>query len=173
MKCDRCKKAEATVHLTQMLHGEMKQLNLCQACAKESGIDLSVPMSINDILLGLGVKPDSSAPASADFDLSCGRCAMTRTEFKKNGRLGCPECYKAFMGELGALTKAIHHSSQHVGKIPVCQGQHARLTARLAALQKDIETAIAKEEYEVAARLRDQIRTLKAEAEQLEGGEEK
>jgi protein arginine kinase activator len=98
---------------------------------------------------------------------------MTRTEFKKNGRLGCPDCYKAFMGELGALTKAMHHSSQHTGKIPACQGQHARLIARLAALQKDIETAISKEEYEVAAQLRDEIQNLRQEANRLkEAGRE-
>ena len=65
------------------------------------------------------------------------------------------------MGELSAITQAMHHSRQHVGKIPARQGNEARIAARVAALQKDIETAIAKEEYEVAARLRDEIRVLK------------
>ena len=164
MKCERCQKAEATVHLTQMLKGQIKKLNLCLPCAKEVGIDLNSPISVSDVLMGLGVQPSEDSLESTDFDLSCNRCHMTRTKFKKHGRLGCPECYNTFMGELGALTKAMHHSGQHVGKIPVCQGRHARLTARIAALQKEIEIAVSKEEYEKAAKLRDEIHALKEEA---------
>lgn len=163
MKCECCKEAEATIHLTQVIDGEVKKLNLCQACAQKNGIDLNSPISITDVLLGLGNQGGDSQPQTdlSEFDLSCGRCQMTRAEFKKRARLGCPECYNAFMGELSAITQAMHHSRQHVGKIPARQGNEARIAARVAALQKDIETAIAKEEYEVAARLRDEIRTLK------------
>lgn len=163
MKCECCSKTEATIHLTQVIDGEVKKLNLCQVCAQNNGIDLNSPISITDVLLGLG-NPVSGEPIKTDlseFDLSCSRCQMTRAEFKKRARLGCPECYKAFMGELNAITQAMHHSRQHVGKIPARQGNEARITAQIAALQKDIETAIAKEEYEVAANLRDKIKSLK------------
>ncbi|QBG46804.1 excinuclease ABC subunit B [Verrucomicrobia bacterium S94] len=163
MKCECCNEKEATIHLTQVIDGEVKKLNLCQACAQKNGIDLNSPISITDVLLGLGNQPSGSTPPTDDsvFDLSCSRCQMTRAEFKKRARLGCPECYNAFMGELNAITQAMHHSRQHVGKIPARQGNEARVTAQIAALQKDIETAIAKEEYEVAATLRDKIRQLK------------
>ncbi|VGO12851.1 Protein-arginine kinase activator protein [Pontiella desulfatans] len=160
MKCECCHEAEATIHLTQVIDGEVKKLNLCQVCAQKNGIDLNSPISITDVLLGLG-QPGQPKTDLSEFDLSCGRCQMTRAEFKKRARLGCPECYNAFMGELSALTQAMHHSRQHVGKIPARQGNEARITAQVAALQKDIETAIAKEEYEVAANLRDKIRALK------------
>lgn len=163
MKCESCKKVEATIHLTQVIDGVAKKLNLCQVCAQKNGIDLNSPISITDVLLGLGAQlpiAEGSTPVS-EFDLSCSRCQMTRTEFKKRARLGCPECYNAFMGELGALMQAMHHSRQHVGKIPARQGVEARVAAQVAVLQKDIEVAIAKEEYETAANLRDQIRELK------------
>ena len=75
------------------------------------------------------------------------------------------------MGELSALTKAMHHSSQHVGKIPARQGHEARITAHIAALKKDIEVAVAKEQYEVAANLRDKINALKGTAQSLENGD--
>ena len=163
MKCECCHETEATIHLTQVIDGEVKKLNLCQTCAQKNGIDLNSPISITDVLLGLGNQQGGgeSTPGPSEFDLSCSRCQMTRAEFKKRARLGCPECYKAFMGELSAITQAMHHSRQHVGKIPARQGSEARITAQVAALQKDIETAIAKEEYEVAAQLRDRIRNLK------------
>ena len=67
--------------------------------------------------------------------------------------------------------QAMHHSRQHVGKIPARQGVEARITAQIASLQKDIETAIAKEEYEVAANLRDKIRALKESNQVSNNGE--
>jgi len=170
MKCECCQKKDATIHLTQVIDGNVKKLNLCQDCAQDSGIDLNSPISITDVLLGLGVQPESTGPTAAEFDLSCSRCQMTRTEFKKRARLGCPECYNAFMGELSALTKAMHHSGQHVGKIPARQGNEARLVAQVAVLKKDIETAIAKEQYEVAANLRDKINALKSSIQSIENG---
>lgn len=171
MKCECCHNEEATIHLTQVIDGNVKKLNLCQECAQNSGIDLNSPISITDILLGLGSQLPMGSPNPAEFDLSCSRCQMTRTEFKKGARLGCPECYNAFMGELNALTKAMHHSGQHVGKIPARQGNEARITAQIAALQTDIETAIAKEQYEVAANLRDKIKAMKASALASDNGE--
>ena len=161
MKCECCQEAEATIHLTQVIDGTAKKLNLCQTCAQKNGIDLNSPISITDVLLGLGAQQQTGTPLSPEFDLSCKRCQMTRSEFKKRAQLGCPDCYNAFMGELSALTKAMHHSNQHVGKIPARQGNEARITAQIAASQKDIEVAIVKEQYEVAANLRDKIRALK------------
>lgn len=171
MNCECCHKKDATIHLTQVIDGEVKKLNLCQDCALENGIDLNSPISITDVLLGLGTQPPSIGPASTQFDLSCSRCQMTRAEFKKCANLGCPDCYNAFMGELSALTKAMHHSGQHVGKIPARQGNTARIAAQIAALKKDIETAIVKEQYEVAANLRDKIKALKGSIQSLENGE--
>lgn len=172
MKCECCHETEATIHLTQVIDGEVKKLNLCQTCAQKNGIDLNSPISITDVLLGLGAQPSvgKEQPSMTDFDLCCNRCQMTRSEFKKRARLGCPECYNAFMGELSALTQAMHHSRQHVGKIPARQGNDARIAAQIAALQKDIETAIAKEEYEHAASLRDKIRLLKEGAQNPKAG---
>ncbi|MCF7847501.1 MAG: UvrB/UvrC motif-containing protein [Kiritimatiellales bacterium] len=169
MKCECCHKHEATVHLTQVIDGEMKKLNLCQSCAQKSGIDLKSPISITDVLLGLGSK-NQAMELSPEYDLSCARCHMTRAEFKKTGRLGCPDCYRTFMGELSVLTKAMHHGGQHVGKIPARQGNRARIAAQVAALQKDLETAIAKEQYEVAANLRDKIKALKGSMNAQEKG---
>lgn len=171
MKCECCKKKDATIHLTQVIDGNVKKLNLCQECAQDSGIDLNSPISITDVLLGLGAQSVQAPPIGTEFDLSCRRCQMTRAEFKRRARLGCPECYNAFMGELNALTKAMHHSAQHVGKIPARQGNTARITGQIAALQKEIEEAIAKEKYEVAANLRDKITALRESVHLTEQGE--
>ena len=54
MLCDICKKNVATVHLTQMVEGKTKKVDLCEACSKEKGVDDPTGFSLADLLLGLG-----------------------------------------------------------------------------------------------------------------------
>lgn len=162
MKCEFCKKLNATIHLTQVVNGEMKKLNLCQACAKKNGVDLNSPISITDVLMGIG-KQDKRGRLSNnlnEYDLTCKRCHMSRLEFSKKARLGCPDCYKTFSGELKSITQAMHHSNQHVGKIPSKLGDNIQTSLKITSLKDMIKTAIAKEDYEKAAKLRDKIRDL-------------
>ena len=60
MQCELCKEREATVHLTQVMDGAIKKLHLCEDCAAKSGVDVNGPLSISDILLGLGVAKEAS-----------------------------------------------------------------------------------------------------------------
>lgn len=156
MLCESCKKADATIHLTQVADGAVKKLHLCEACAAKSGFDLHGPMSITDILLGAG----ASAPeeSRAVRERSCPRCHMRRADFKKTSRMGCPVCYETFAEELPALLKAIHRSDQHAGKIPARESKRVHWSAELAALERRLKEAVAGEAFEEAARLRDQIR---------------
>jgi protein arginine kinase activator len=165
MKCDLCDK-EAVVHLTQVVNGEMKEVHLCEAHAVEQGIDLNSPISITDILMGLNNPQKNIA---SELSLACPRCGMAREEFRKTGRLGCPDCYKTFMAELTMAIKAMHQSGQHLGKIPTREGVQTRMKTKVARLQKELEAAIAREEFEKAAQLRDQIKNCRAEGSQNEG----
>lgn len=166
MKCDLCEK-EAVVHLTQVVNGEMKEVHLCEEHAKEQGIDINSPISITDILMGLS----DAKQQGLEHQLSptCPRCGMTREEFRKTGRLGCSDCYNAFMAELAVAIKAMHHSTQHVGKIPEREGVQTRIKSQIARLQKELENAVVREDYEKAASIRDQIGEARRQAEE-EGG---
>lgn len=154
MLCELCKEREATVHLTQVIDSAVKKLHLCEACAGKNGVDLQGPLSISDILLGLGVQKE---PAGAGSERSCPRCHMRRTDFKKTGRFGCAECYTAFAEELPPLLKAMHRADRHTGKIPQRESARVQASAELAALQQQMEKAISGEKFEEAARLRDSI----------------
>ena len=163
--CEICKEREATVHLTQVVEGQVKKLHLCETCAAKSGFDINGPLSITDILLGMGLqKPDESEPVAvpagpieSGLERSCPRCHMRRTDFKKGGRFGCAECYAAFADELPPLLKAMHRSERHVGKVPAGQGKRIRASAELDELKAQLKKAIDTEAYEEAARLRDRI----------------
>ncbi len=171
-KCEFCDVGEATIHLTQVVDGTIKKLNLCQECAQRNGIDLHSPVSITDLLLGIGKQQAkrNARDQGDEFDLCCSRCQLSRAEFKKRARMGCPECYQSFHSEVSAITQAMHHSRQHVGKIPKRQGQEVRMSSRIASLKKGIEVAIEKEDYEQAARLRDEIRNIHKKIDQVQKG---
>lgn len=168
MICESCHEKEATVHLTQVAEGAVKKVHLCEECAAKSGFDIHGPLSIQDILLGMG---QTSGEVSAGPERSCPKCHFRRADFKKTGRLGCPDCYETFGAELLPLIKAMHRSDQHMGKVPSREGNAVRLSSEIAGIQKALDQAIASENYEEAARLRDQIqsaRTRAAEAKQKE-----
>lgn len=159
MLCESCNEREATVHLTQVADGSVKKIHLCEDCAAKSGFDVKGPMSITDILLGMGGAVDA---AGGGDEKTCPRCHMRRADFKKTGRLGCPDCYETFAAELLPLIKAMHRSDQHVGKIPAGEDAQVRITAEVADLQKKLDQAVADENYEEAARLRDEIQRRRA-----------
>jgi protein arginine kinase activator len=160
MLCEHCNERESTVHLTQVVDGSVKKLHLCEDCAKEAGFDLQGPVSITDILLGMG----GEEPVSAVAERSCPVCHLRRADFKKMGRLGCPACYDAFADEMVQLLKAVHRSEHHVGKVPSGASERVRTDTEIAALQKALDEAVAKENYEEAARLRDRIQVCREKA---------
>ncbi len=154
-----CKQKEARVHLTQMDQGKVKKVDLCEQCAKEKGVDDPTGFSLADLLMGLGAAQELAQPGGAG--VTCSTCGLTQADFKKTGRLGCPDCYTAFVDGLAGLLKSMHRGVRHVGKKPGAPRAASTPDDRLADLQQQLARAIAVENYEEAARLRDQINTFK------------
>jgi protein arginine kinase activator len=162
MLCMICKQKEAKIHLTDVKQGEVKKWDLCEECAKAKGID-DKSFALADLLMGLGASQELAAPAAGEGpgEGSCPACGFTQADFKKSGRLGCPECYRTFSEGLAGLLKNMHKNTRHVGKAPRAQSQGRENQARLKLLQRKLEEAVAMENYEEAAHLRDQIKGLK------------
>jgi len=155
MMCEMCGKKQASTFLTLMVNDKVKKMHLCAACASESGLDGTHPISITDVLLGLGGTKETSAEPSHK---TCPRCHMRIADFKKTSRLGCQACYEAFAVELDPLLDAMHKGKQHVGKMPARLPEPSPALARLATLKESLDAAVQAENYEEAARLRDQMR---------------
>ena len=153
--CDDCGLFSATVLLTQVADGnETRSFNLCKACAKKRGIHITIGETM----------PDDEFPAPvqqpAVQERECLSCRMKLSDFRSNGRLGCPACYGAFAEEIETLFRQIHGSSEHKGKkyrsnSPNDPGEG------LSRLRFDLESAVKNEEFERAALLRDAIHGLK------------
>ncbi len=172
MVCEQCGKKPATVHLTQVIDGEVKKLHLCESCAASTGFDLPGNLSVTDILLGIDGDSALTTKPVASLQRSCPTCHMRRSDFKKAGQFGCPDCYETFREELNPLLRAMHHGDRHVGKIPTRQGVAVRTNAELAELEGRLKEAIASERFEEAARIRDTIRACRARLGKAESGEE-
>src|SRR6478752_1018633 len=153
MLCSICKQKEASVHLTEISGEKMQKVDLCQECAKTKGVNDPTGFSLADLLLGLGASQEIEQ-ASGGVEIKCARCGFTQADFKKAGRLGCPECYKTFSEALEGLLKTMHKGTRHVGKVPEVQRQTRDLSDRLKMLEKKLSKAISDEDFEEAAILR-------------------
>lgn len=154
MLCDACGEKAASIHLTQVVNEEVKKIHLCEECAADSGLDVNSPLSLTDVLLGLGGQKESDPQMP---DKTCPVCQMRFSDFKKTSRLGCQNCYDTFARELAPLLDGMHKGNQHVGKVPAKNSGKARMPPGLLALKSALQAAIASENYEEAAQVRDRI----------------
>ena len=161
MLCTICKEKPATVHLTQIVGDKMQKLDLCEDCAKTKGINdpTSFGLADLDLVLGLGASQQLEQ-AAGGVELKCPRCGFTQADFKKSGRLGCPECYVTFAEGLAGLLKTMHKGTRHTGKAPEALRATRENAGLLKTLQNKLAKAIKDENYEQAAQLRDEIKQL-------------
>jgi protein arginine kinase activator len=155
-----CKQNEATVHLTEMAEGKIKKVDLCEECYQAKGMDNPTSFGCADLVMGLGAAQEL-APALPSTELKCPACGYAQGDFKKSGRFGCAECYETFAEGLEGLLKNMHKGVRHLGKVPRSAQQSEHLQETLRGLQKALAEAVANEQYERAAELRDQLRALK------------
>jgi protein arginine kinase activator len=159
MQCCVCKAKPATVHLTQIVGDKMQKLDLCEDCAKAKGVNDPTSFAMADLMLGLGASQELD-PSAGAAEIKCPRCGFSQADFKKSGRLGCPECYQTFAEGLAGLLKTMHKGTRHVGKAPEALRQSRDNVDRLKTLQKKLAKAIETEDFETAAQLRDEIKTM-------------
>jgi len=158
MLCQRCKKNTATVHLTDIVKNEKRERHLCEKCASEEGITVKQQVPINELLANF-VMEQSGARELAK--LTCPECGMSFLEFRNSGLLGCPNDYDAFAKALVPLLERAHEgASQHKGKSPAGGGPDREKQRQVAALQRQLAEAVEKEDYELAAKLRDRMKAV-------------
>ncbi|MFM1768899.1 MAG: Modulator of heat shock repressor CtsR, McsA [Verrucomicrobiota bacterium] len=158
MLCCVCKEKEAKVHLTQIVGEKMQKVDLCEGCAAQKGVNDPTGFSLADLLLGLGASQEMEQAAGGP-EAKCPNCGFTQADFKKAGRLGCSECYTTFNEGLESLLKTMHKGVRHVGKVPLAAQQTRELADKIKSLDKKLARAVADENFEQAATLRDELKT--------------
>jgi protein arginine kinase activator len=167
MLCSICKQKEATLFYSNIVEGKKQDVNLCDDCAKAKGIskdfglDEAIGFSLADQLLGLGASQEIGQ-TTGGVQIKCPRCGYSQEDFKKSGRLGCPDCYKVFAEGLESLLKTMHKGTKHIGKVPEALRHSRDLSDRLKTLQRRLAKAVEEEDFELAAKLRDEIKQTSA-----------
>lgn len=165
MECDQCHEREAVIHLTQIVNDQVSTLHLCERCAAEKGVESPGGVTktpLGTFLAAMGKEGGKAPVVLSDFD-RCGRCGATLQDFRETGRLGCPECYTRFEGPLRELLRRLHGSTHHVGERYVAPGAEPEDPARQEAeLREQLRLAVASENFELAAELRDRLRVFES-----------
>ncbi len=151
MKCDKCNKP-AVVHELVIVGGKQAQTHLCAEHAADAVPLIPAAASIVEAL-----RDRRSQGLAA---VACGGCGMTHAEFKKHRLAGCPRCYEALASMIEErVTQAQNGRTHHCGRIPARRDGAASRLALRADLQAQLDAAVAAERYEVAAQLRNQLRS--------------
>ena len=156
-KCDNCDKV-ATIHLTEIVDGAKLEKHLCEDCAVGEGITIKANVPISQLLESFIMQSSSEDEEQVD---PCDVCGMTFGEFRERGLLGCPHDYDAFEKALTPLlARAQEGATRHIGKVPHRASDGQKKQNAMLRLRTELKGAIAAEDYERAAVLRDQIKEL-------------
>lgn len=163
MICNKCNKNEATFFLEQNINGNITKIALCPECAQEYNDKNFKAYSTFNLLGGL-FQPAAFTKLRNDEIKKCTLCASTFADISKSGKVGCAECYKVFRDELTPTVKRLHGNVKHVGRNPGgCRKAETNSNSKtddITDLKNQLNEAIAREDYERAAILRDKIRGL-------------
>jgi len=164
MICQKCNERHATIHLKQVWGNENIEMHLCSVCAAEQSTDISFDNFFIGVMNSFfkDIGKFSEAPVSV-ASYKCDDCGLTYDDFRKTGRLGCSSCYLAFRKELSAIFNSVQGASEHKGKLPLRAGSDILHEKRIMALKSELAAAIEREEYESAAKIRDEIKILKGD----------
>jgi protein arginine kinase activator len=178
LTCQRCGQQDATVHLVELVDGVRTSQWLCSACAgraAESGGD-PTPFDFGENHPESNEEEDAYSLASflgqvferkEGDDLpdlpACTSCGYTLDQFRRTNSLGCPDCYQAFRTPLLSILSHLHRHVSHLGKVPGNARSGSSRTGALSRCRVALEKAIAAEDFENAARLRDEIHRLETD----------
>ncbi|MCS7250069.1 MAG: UvrB/UvrC motif-containing protein [candidate division WOR-3 bacterium] len=172
--CQLCQKNIAIMVITEMDEkGNKREIAICEECAKKRGVlESGKTLNIEEIL-----KIMLKAKEKEDKELKCPRCLLTFYEFKKYGKFGCPDCFKAFEEKLIPFIKKIQTTIRekeeevfHKGKKVTVGVKRSLLLSEIKRLKMELEKAIREEDYEQAAKIRDMLKEKEEELKKDEIG---
>ncbi|MFZ5646374.1 MAG: UvrB/UvrC motif-containing protein [Bacillota bacterium] len=167
MNCERCQERPAVVHLTEIINNKKRTLHLCEQCAREvqaESFGFIPQLNLHNLLASFFsnqiAAPFGSAVAQGE---KCPNCGLSEAQFAQRGLLGCGDCYRKFGASLDPVFRRIHGNARHTGKVPERTGGRVKITKDIERLKLRLREVISREEFEEAARIRDEIRKLEKE----------
>lgn len=181
MKCDICKKNEASIHIQEVINNNIKTLHICEECSKAYGFKngiLNIGYNLMDFFEKFDpfkINEDSKEPIKKDkikkiaiedeSIIKCLECGTSYDEFLEKGKFGCSFCYTAFKDQIKPVIRRIHGKITHKGKVPEKYKQTIKIMNHLKILNNRMKIAVKKENFEKAAQIRDEIQKVMKEME--------
>ncbi len=172
MLCDICNNRDATYHLKQTRQGKVSEYHLCEQCAYEQGLGQQVKGTSGSLagkkITGMGniFYPAGGIPEfgrAENQNIVCSECGQTYQDFRRTGLFGCSHCYQAFSERLEPVFRRVQGNVRHKGrKMKTNPDQLAEQAAhnKLRKLRAMLKERVEQEDYEEAAKIRDQIHEL-------------
>jgi protein arginine kinase activator len=162
MKCEICGLKDAVIHIRQIQKDLVHELHVCEDCAQEKGLtreeDSELPIA--NLLSGLLEGKDVTGGTEAKE--VCPTCGMKASEFRKQGKLGCKDCFVAFEKDVRAIVSQMAARPRHTGKLPRTLVVEHAAEVRGEEIREELRQAVEREDYEQAARLRDRLREMES-----------
>ena len=154
MICQNCNKNEANMHMKRIINGRAAEVHLCSDCARSLGYGEAFSgfgLGLGELFGELLGKTDGASSGAY-----CPACGKYFDEIVSDGKMGCAECYGVFYDKLLPSLRRIHGKSTYVGSKPSSLNG-VSLEDRVADLKNRLSDAIAEQNFELAAQLRDEI----------------
>ncbi len=161
MLCQNCGKHQATAWYKETVNGQTRELHLCPECAAKLGGAYASNLFSADPFFSPFFSDGlfSGAAQAISGGRRCPTCGMTESELRRTGRAGCGDCYQHFKDILLPYIKKLHGAAAHVGAAPA-PAADAPAANPLEGLKAKLSDCVKSENYEEAARLRDEMRRL-------------
>lgn len=158
--CEQCSNRVATVHVSHIASSGTTISHLCEECARENGIPVDTKPAPQAI-----AENQSVAETQMQNDSECSHCHLKFSNFKKSGLLGCVHCYTEFEQDISAMVSQIHDNASYAGKRYAAHCAGVSEADDIVRLKKELAAAVTREEFELAAILRDSIRRIASVAQ--------
>lgn len=162
MLCQKCHKSLATVRYAEVVSGKVSELQLCADCMNRMQDETASGFELAGLAAVRG-KQRSAAAANAEPKVPNRVCRVCGADLKdaiQSGRVGCGSCYDALGDSLEPLLRGFHVGLRHRGKEPRVSDGRKLKRSELHSLRALLRSTLRSENYEEAAKLRDQIREL-------------
>ncbi len=154
MLCQRCNQKEASIHITQIANGMLRELHLCGECAGRQFMP--------DMLTGKQLV-EQLMQNQRTMDIRCPECNTALSDFQRTGYVGCQHCYEVFHQQMEPMLLAVHGVTKHPKQYASAATEPANEqveSPEILQLRDELKLAIKEERYEQAAILRDKLRMM-------------
>ena len=163
MLCQKCQTNLASVRYAEVVDGQVNEQQLCPGCV--AALEKGAPSGF--VLAGAAGPGRKSARVRAAGEqetdqVACGICGIPLSALLAHGRAGCPGCFASFPDQIAPIIERTHRFSIHKGKAARAETVRARLRSDLQAKRALLRSVLKAENYEEAARLRDEIKQLES-----------